>query len=205
MLLSVDMPIIPAMTKLIAVGGPTGAGKTTLGYRLAAQVPALAGALVLDNDLVRRELRGHDLRTIMQDEDYTPEVTAQVRARLDVLTREALAQGRDVIDTSGFWGPEVRAHIRALAESCGALFIGIWLDVSRAELERRITKRLAERAREPILSSARGHASDAEIEVLDKYAAIMPLAAPDGWHRVDASASEDSVLRTCTPYLALLC
>lgn len=191
------------MTKLIALGGPTGAGKTTLAHNLAREAPALRGALVLDNDLVRRELRAHDLHTIMQDADYTPEVTAQVRARLDELTRAALRQGRDVIDSSGFWGPEARAHIEKLAAECGATFIGLWLDVPREVLIARINERLAARRDSPVLWAEKGHASDACVAVLDKYAALMPPTTPEGWHPIDASGAEGAVREKASHHIEI--
>lgn len=183
------------MTKLIALGGPTGAGKTTLAYRLKRVVPSLNEALVIDNDDVRRDLLGYDLRAIMPESAYTAEITQQVRARSDALIRQALKQGRDVIDSTGFWSSEARAHIKELAIECGADFIGIWLDAPREVLVARIKARMAERREAPALDKERGHASDACPAVLDKYAHLLPPLPDDpDWHFVDASQKIEEVI-----------
>ncbi len=182
------------MTKLIALGGPTGAGKTTLAYRLKRAVPSLSEALVIDNDDVRRSLLGYDLRSIMPESAYAPEITKQVRARSDEMIRQALGQGRDVIDSTGFWSPESRAHIKDLAQVCGADFIGLWLTAPREVLVSRIEARMAERRDAPTLDKERGHASDACPAVLDKYAHLLPPATPaEGWIQLESVGDKDHV------------
>lgn len=186
---------------LIALGGPTGAGKTTLAYKMKREIAALHDCMVLDNDQVRRDLFGYDLRAIMKPEHYTPEATQRVRDRLDALTCDAFAQGKDVIDSSGFWSPESRQHIAALASACGAAFIGIWLNVPRAELVSRITQRLYERATLPELKGERGHASDACTGVLDKYAHLPSPSAGEGWFTCEAGGDENSSLSRVKAFL----
>ncbi|MGE4350734.1 MAG: AAA family ATPase [Bdellovibrionales bacterium] len=181
------------MSRLIVIAGPTGAGKTTLAYRLRQEVPALAKALILDEDETRRRLLGYDLRTEMQDPDYEPDVTARVRKEMDAQARVALSQGQSVIDCSGFWFPASRAAIHALARESGADFIGLWLEVPRAELEARIDKRQWERATLSTLSVEQGHASDADKAVLDKYADFRPPTLKEGWLLVNGSGKIEIV------------
>jgi len=182
------------MTKLIALGGWSGAGKTTQGYNLRRTVPALAQAIVLDEDQVRRDLFGYDMRCIMPKENYSSEATERVRNHIDMMTRETLAQGHDVIDTSGFWKEETRAHVKALAHSCGADFVGIWLDAPRTVLEERITRRLEERYRLPHLLVERGHASDADLGIFTKTGSLRPPDDLSGWERVTGGHPELDVL-----------
>src|SRR5512133_2734148 len=115
-----------SMPILIAIGGAIGAGKTTLAYALRRAVPRLAQALVVEGDQTRRRMRGYDIATTMQSEDYTAEVTAQVEAQKVLDIRAALAAGRDVIESSGFWSEAARTAIEGLAATCGARFIGLW-------------------------------------------------------------------------------
>jgi len=184
-----------AKAKLIALGGLTGVGKTTLAYALQRDVVELREALIFDEDQVRRELRGHDLRITMTDADYAPEVTVKVRAHMDQLTRDALEKGITVIDSSGFWREAGRAHVAALAASCGVTFVGFWLYAPLDILEARIQRRLDERANLPVLSQARGHASDACPLVLQKQTnTTLPLAG-EGWNLIKSDGSENTTLR----------
>lgn len=199
-----DVFILSPMPRLIALGGPMGAGKTTLAYRLRREVPSLADALVIDNDAVRRDLLGYDLRPIMPDTAYTVEITQQVRARSDAMIRDALAQGRDVIDSTGFWSIEARAHIKDIARECGVAFIGLWLCAPRERLIARINARMAERRDPTVLDKERGHASDACPAVLDKYAHLPPPLADDpDWQFVDASQEIEAVLAEVDALLVL--
>ena len=182
------------MSLLIALGGPTGAGKTTLAYGLKRQVPWLAEALIVEGDQVRRQMLGYDLRYKMTDEDYTQEVTERVSSKLAEMIREALTQGRNVIDASGFWSAESRERIESLARSCRADFIGFWLDVPHDVLEARIIQRLAEREDSHELSVEKGHASDACLGVLSKYALLTAQKPEKGWILVPASGNPEVVL-----------
>ena len=170
----------PSSAFLLAIGGPTGAGKTTLAYRLVKEHPALTDALVVEGDQMRRALLGYDLKTAMPPEAYTDDVSLRVREGLDALIAQSLGEGRAVIDASGFWSADSRRAIETLANKCGVPFVGLWLDVPRDELERRITERLAERASAPVLCVEKGHASDACLGVLNKVG-NLPLPYGERW------------------------
>jgi adenylylsulfate kinase-like enzyme len=77
---------------LLAIGGHTGTGKSSLAHRLSAAVPFLREALVMDMDQVRREVLGYDLRVVMKPEDYSDEVTGRVRDLMNGESRRLLAQ-----------------------------------------------------------------------------------------------------------------
>lgn len=180
------------MSYLVAIGGHTGTGKTTLAYGLRRTVICLSEAVILDNDQVRREVLGADLKTVLQDKDYTPEVSAHVLDVIAQKTKESLLQKIPVINCSGFFFREEREALPALAVSSGAKLIGIWLVAPQAVMRERITKRLSERAKLETLSLEDGHASDACHGVIDKFGDI---GVPEGdeWTILDASISADTL------------
>lgn len=195
--------ILNPASLLIAIGGHTGTGKSTLAHRLLAVVPFLREALVMDMDQVRREVLGYDLRVVMKPEDYSDEVTGRVRDLMNGRIAAALGTGRNVIDASGFFPESERRNIENLAGRCGASFVGLWLIASRDVLEQRINKRLAEREDREVLSFEAGHASDACPGVLDKFGDIG-VPESKSWTLLDASGTMEDVLGKaveCVSYL----
>lgn len=182
------------MPYLIAIGGHTGTGKTTLAFRLRDAVEGLRGALVMDGDQARREMLGYALRDVMKPDDYAPEVTDRLRDRMDETLRQALAKGQQVIDCSGFFTQGERRRIEALAAACGVPFIGLWLTAEREAMSRRILKRLAERRDNPeSLCVEAGHASDACLGVIDKFGDIG-VPESKAWTILDSSGPVEEVL-----------
>ncbi len=178
---------------LIAIGGHTGTGKTTLAYALREALPILREAVILEDDLVRRELLGASLADTLDDKAYTDDVSARVSASIEQRTLEALAQGTSVINASGFFSEAARPAIAKLAADHGAIFIGLWLIAPRAVMEERINRRLIEREKGVELRVEDGHASDACVAVIDKFGDIgLPNDAR--WHTVDAACPKDEVL-----------
>lgn len=178
---------------LIAIGGHTGTGKTTLAYALRETSPILHGFIILEDDLVRRELLGASLADTLDDKAYTDEVSARVSASIEQRTLEALAQGTGVINASGFFSEAARPAIAKLAADHGSIFIGLWLIAPRAVMEERINRRLLEREKGIGLKVEDGHASDACVAVIDKFGDI---GAPNDaqWHKIDAGQMKNEVL-----------
>jgi predicted kinase len=187
--------IISHKPLFLAIGGRVGTGKTTLAYALKNTIPDLFQAEVLDGDVVRRELLGYDLRHIMQDADYTPEVTARVVTEIQRRAGAFLQRGTSVIEPSGFCAPEDRVNVEGFAKQCDAHFMALWLAAPDEVVLERINKRLAEREQLPTLCKEQGHASDACPAVLDKFAHLLPPEAGDPvWRTVQAQGDKATVL-----------
>lgn len=186
---------------LIAIGGHTGTGKTTLAYALRDAFPFLHDALMIEDDQIRREMLARSLRERLNSEDYHPDVSIRVREKIDQTIQEALQKGQIVIDSSGFFKKEQRRAIEDLAQSCAVPFVGLWLVASRSVMEERIEKRMQERDDGHDLSVERGHASDACLGVIDKFGEL-PAPTSGAWTIIDSEAPIDKLLEHVRTRLA---
>lgn len=166
--------------RLIAIGGLSGTGKSTLAGGLAPWTGSAPGARWLRTDVLRKRLAGVEPEADLPAEAYTPERVARVYRRLMEDARTMLAIGQPVIVDGVFADPVERAQIAAVAKEAGTPFTGLWLEAPRQILFDRVTDRS-------------GDASDADKSVVKRQLEyrlgdLMP------WHRLDASGSPDNVL-----------
>lgn len=158
---------------LVAIGGLSGTGKTTLAKQIAARIGRRPGAVHLRSDLERKALFGVDPLTRLPQSAYAPEVTAKVYARMRDKARLALTAGHAVILDSVHTTAQERDDARKVADDLGCRFHGLWLDLGTADRAARVSKRQRD-------------ASDADVAVAQRQAA-MDLGTID-WARQDASA-----------------
>lgn len=161
----------PPPPRLIAVGGLSGTGKSTLARALAPSFGAAPGAAVLRSDLIRKEMAGVEPATRLPTESYTREASFAVYARLYERAAQILAAGHAVVTDAVFADPAEREAIEAVARAANVPFQGLWLEGSQSTLESRITAR-------------RGDASDATVEVLRRQTNFD--LGKMGWTRVNA-------------------
>jgi aminoglycoside phosphotransferase family enzyme/predicted kinase len=162
----------PANPRLIAIGGFSGTGKSTLAYHLAPELGSAPGARVLRSDVIRKRLQGVPPETKLPPEAYRAEVTRQVYDTLMRESGQALAAGATVIADAVFSDPTERAAIERIARGASVGFTGLWLEAPAAILEARIRDR-------------RSDASDADVAVLRRQ--LERPTGPMTWHRVDAA------------------
>ena len=166
--------LAPTPAALIAVGGLSGTGKTTLARALAPRYGALPGAIHLRTDEIRKCLLGVAPETPLAPEAYRPEVTVQVYERMAAQAGIALSAGRTVVADAVFAAPWERDALAAVAARAGAGFAGLWLDAPyRVALER--------------IEARRADASDATPTVLDAQRALDPGEMK--WNRIDAGGT----------------
>lgn len=169
----------PAPARLVAVGGLSGTGKSTLARGLAPALGGAPGAVVLRSDVIRKRLFGVAETEALPQEAYKPEVSRRVFAEIERLAAEVLAQGHAVIADAVYGEDWQRSGIAAVAGKAGVAFDGLWLEAPQRVLEERVDNR-------------RGDASDATSAVVRAQAArIRP---PAGWARVDAGGGRDAAL-----------
>jgi aminoglycoside phosphotransferase family enzyme len=143
----------PAPPRLVAIGGLSGTGKTSLARELAPGLGAPPGALHLRSDVLRKALAGVGERRRLPPESYSAAASAAVYGELLRQAGAALGAGRAVIVDAVYARPAERAAIEAVARELGVPFHGLWLDCPEPIMMARIGARS-------------GDASDATAEVL---------------------------------------
>jgi aminoglycoside phosphotransferase family enzyme/predicted kinase len=167
----------PALPKLIAIGGVSGTGKSTLALRLAPTLQPSPGAVLLRSDEIRRELFGVPPGQRAPEHVYTRANRKLVYDRMMQCAATVLGAGYPVILDAVFAEDEERRAARALARE-GVPFIGLWLDADPAVLERRLVER-------------RGDVSDADVAVMRRQ--IAEITPPADWSRLDASGTIEEI------------
>jgi uncharacterized protein len=145
--------LAPPPPRLVAIGGLSGTGKSSLARELAPALGAAPGAIVLRSDRMRKRLLGSKPAERLPPEAYAPEVTTRVYREIARRAEAILGAGHSVIADAVFADQAERRAIEASAERAGAAFCGLWLEAPAWEMQRRIAGR-------------RGDASDATVEVL---------------------------------------
>ena len=167
--------------RLVAIGGLSGTGKSTLAAHLAPLVGSGVGAVVLRSDVLRKVLLHRDLGERLEAEAYRSDVTQAVYRAIGIRAADVLAAGAAVIVDATFLSPEFRAAITGVAERATVPFTGVWLDAPMEAMEQRLNERV-------------GDASDATAEVLRQQ-----LAQGEGsisWMRFDSSGPPEKLAAT---------
>ena len=168
----------PPPPVVVAIGGLQGTGKSTLARKLAPELGAAPGALILRSDEVRKRRNGVAPEARLPEAAYSGAENRAVALEQRRAVAEVAAAGHAAIGDAMFLDPADR---RAISEAAGAApFVGIWLEAPTAVLEARI----AGRSRD---------ASDATVEVLHRSIGVDP--EPIEWLRVDASDLDHALLR----------
>ncbi|WP_191062146.1 bifunctional aminoglycoside phosphotransferase/ATP-binding protein, partial [Geminicoccus harenae] len=165
---------------LVALGGVSGTGKTTVARGLAPDLGRPPGAVILRSDVIRKRLFGVAPEEKLGAEAYQPEVSQRVFRRMAERAARLLSSGQAVIADGVFGDAWQRELMEAAADGKGAAFAGLWLEAPEAVLADRIAQR-------------RNDASDATAAVLrDQLRAIDRTQIT--WTGVDASGDPRATL-----------
>lgn len=179
--------LAPVPARVVAVGGLSGTGKTTVARGLAPWLGAAPGAAVLRSDVMRKRLWGVAPEVPLPPAAYAPAVTAAVYDRL-VRWAEVLARaGRAVIVDAVSARPDEREAVARAARLAEVPFTGLWLEAPVAERCRRVSSRGPD-------------ASDADAEVAAAQEGYRPGAL--AWHRVAAGGDTAEVLARAREFLS---
>jgi len=173
----------PRSCRLVAIGGLSGTGKSTLAAALA---PSL-GARVLRSDVIRKSLFGVAPETRLPTSAYRSQVSRRVYQAMRRKAADALTAGYSVIIDAVSLKPAERRSFVAVAETAGVPFVGLWLAAPPATMDRRLRAR-------------RRDASDATPEVLALQLEQDPEAMD--WVRIDTGAGPEECLSAARRALA---
>ncbi len=174
--------LVPHGPRLVAVGGLSGTGKTSVARALASRIARCPGAVHLRTDIERKHMFGVDETTRLPKDSYTREASDAVYERVLHKARIALQAGHTVIADAVFLDPCERAAIEQVTGDAGAAFAGVWLEADEQVLVDRVSAR-------------KGDASDATADVVRFQ--LKRLGDPVGWHKINAEGTlEDTIQRS---------
>lgn len=163
--------LLPARAGVVAIGGFSGSGKSSVAAALAPRLAPAPGARVFNSDRLRKRLFGVEATDRLPPEAYRSDVSEKVYLALFDSAAHVAAAGWPVIADAVFDRPQDRAAIEDVAKEAGAPFLGVWLDVDLAQRMARVEARVND-------------VSDATRTVLE--AQMAKDAGEIAWRRVDA-------------------
>jgi aminoglycoside phosphotransferase family enzyme/predicted kinase len=179
--------LLPPPPLLIAVGGLSGTGKSTLSAQLAAGFGPAPGALHVRSDVERKRLFGVPETQRLDRQHYRIGIAERVYAMIEDRARRALAAGQATIVDAVFAKPEEREAIAAIAREAGCRFVGLWLSAPPETLIARVEQR-------------RGDASDANRRVVKEQLGYD--VGEIAWLTVDTSGTQEEALAAARSALA---
>jgi predicted kinase len=183
---AVDVLDVPR-PRLVAIGGLSGTGKSTLARDLAPSLGAAPGAIVLRSDVIRKHLMGVAETVRLPQEAYTPDATERVYRRIRELSEICLKAGYSVIADAVHGRAEERDALRELAVQIAVPFTGLWLVAPPDVLATRLARRV-------------GDASDATAAVMRSQ--LLVVEPPQMWVSVPASSCASDTLATAQRFLS---
>ena len=154
---------------LHAVGGLSGSGKSTFARRLAPELGAPPGAVILRSDEIRKRQWGRGARDPLPPEAYAEGQGERVYGQMMREAGLVLEAGRPVVLDATFQKPAERDSAEAAAQGAGVAFTGYWLDAPPEVMAARIAART-------------GDASDADTQVLEQQ--LQRDLGAIGWEKV---------------------
>lgn len=181
--------LAPVPPRLVAIGGLSGTGKSSLARRLGGAIGRVPGARIFRTDVLRKRLAGLPPEDRLPPDSYSAQAATQVYEKLDSMCAAALACGQSVVADAVFARRDERDRIEARVRQSGALFEGLWLE---AEMAARLSR-----------VGARGpDASDADQSVVQTQS-HLDIGSPGSWHRLQAGGPLAEVVAMASAILKL--
>lgn len=172
---------------LVATGGLSGSGKTSLARQIAPWLGRAPGARIARSDVLRKRLAGISPETRLPASAYTCEASAAVYAEMTHRAGASLDAGQAAIADAVFATSEEREMIAHIGKDHSVPFLGLWLDCAEDQRVQRVDARS-------------GDASDADASVA-RAQSSYPLPPPGEWVTVNANTSKEEVFTTASAYL----
>jgi aminoglycoside phosphotransferase family enzyme/predicted kinase len=177
----------PTSARLVAIGGLSGTGKSTVAAALAPDLGARPGARVLRSDVIRKCVFGVLPEMRLPLEAYSSDVSDRVYSELHRLAATALRAGYCTIVDAVSLHPDERQAFAQVARDVGVRFTGIWLEAPAGTLATRVSAR-------------QNDASDATPDIVGLQLRVDP--GPMTWCRVNAANTSNDTLAAVRRTLA---
>lgn len=172
----------PNTPRLVAIGGFSGSGKSTIAAKIAPHIGIAPGARLIESDRARKSMFGIEPELRLPESAYASEVSDNVYALMSERAERLLSDGCPVVADAVYDKASRRAAIEAAASRAKVPFNGIWLQASPDQLKHRIETR-------------RDAVSDATLDVLEMQ--LVGNIGVNSWDRVStADGSKETVLET---------
>jgi aminoglycoside phosphotransferase family enzyme/predicted kinase len=159
--------------RLMAIGGLSGTGKTTVAANLAPELGRAPGAVHLRTDLERKRLAAAKEFERLPASAYSPAARRRIYRAVRDDARTLLTAGHSVIMDAVFAEQDHRQDIEALAREIGVPLRGLWLYANPETLLERVARRSKD-------------ASDATAEVVRRQLGVAPGPFTAEWTSLDA-------------------
>ncbi len=169
----------PQPARLIAIGGLSGTGKTSVARALAPQIARCPGALHLRTDVERKRMFGVGETTRLPEDTYTRKNSDAVYAMVFEKASIALQAGHTVIVDAVYLDQGERSAVEQVAANTGASFTGLWLKADEEHLVRRVSER-------------HGDASDATADVVRHQ--LKRPTGPIRWRVINAEGALEKTI-----------
>lgn len=163
----------PVAPRLVAVGGLSGTGKSTLSRQIGAFLGRAPGARVLRSDVFRKRIAGLPPEARLPASHYTAPMDSATWEALFESADDHLTCGTSVIIDAVFLRRSERDVAEMLAAQRRVPFTGFWLEAPERDRIARVMARA-------------GDASDAGIDVVREQSRRSP-GELSGWHRMRAN------------------
>jgi predicted kinase len=127
--------------RLVAIGGLSGSGKSTIARIIGGDLGRAPGARILRSDVLRKRRVGLAPEQRLPAAGYTKAASSAVYEVLARLANAALESGLSTIGDAVFARREERDALERVAEGRGLRFDGVWLEAPAALLRQRIVSR----------------------------------------------------------------
>jgi predicted kinase len=177
----------PAPPRLVAIGGLSGTGKSSVAYAISDGLEPGPGGVVLRSDVARKMMFAARETERLPESAYAHAVTDDVYRSLLRQASRVIAAGYSALVDAVFAQPQQRDAIESVAAKHKVPFSGLWLQASLDARRRRISGRAAD-------------ASDATVRVAEQQEGFE--LGEITWHRIDASGPLEDTRRRCQAALA---
>lgn len=169
----------PQRTIVVAVGGLSGSGKSTIARGLSTRIGKPPGVLLLNSDVERKVEFNVEPNHELAAHHYTTANADRIYGRLTSRALRAIRSHCPVVVDARFLTVARRTQFEAVVAQETVEFYCFWMEAPVDVMKRRILAR-------------HGDVSDADITVLQKQ--LARYTGENTWHHLDAEAPVDTIV-----------